>query len=128
MNSDHGFTLAESFMTITAIIVVSFLLYGQWQYTEASQRDSARKIAINTIHYYLKESYFRQNQAYPSSLNQDILSAINQELTKDPRGRTINSQLSDLRYIPGDCTVNACQRYELRADLEKEDDFVRTNR
>lgn len=114
-------------MTATAAVAVFFLLLGQWQNAEASRRDSSRKVAINTIHYYLREVYYQENKAYPAILTAQDLKAINEELIKDPAGRPIGAHDSDLRYTASKCAVNDCQHYELRASLEKEDDFIRSN-
>ncbi len=127
MHKQSGFTLAEGMVATAAIVIACVLVFSQWQYMGASQRDTKRKVAINTIHYYLEEVYFKKNQSYPSYLTASDLTSLNDELIKDPYGRAIGDQASDLHYTPGNCVVNACARYELRANLEKEDDFIRVN-
>lgn len=127
MKAQEGFTVAETFVAVTAAIAVAFLVYGQWQYAGASHRDSDRKTAVNTMHYYLEEVYFKQYKSYPAFVDASVFNSVNEDFIKDPSGHAIGEPASDFHYHASGCTVNACQRYELRTSLEKEDDFVRTN-
>lgn len=125
--SESGFTFAEILIALTCGILAVGLFYQQWQYSAMNRRDSARKTSVNAIHYYLNEVQKKETGSYPLELDKYQLKGVDQTLMKDPDGNRIGDPKSSIRYIPGDCSGNKCARYELRADLEKEEDFIRTN-
>ena len=45
----------------------------------------------------------------------------------DANGHKIGKSESEYRYEATGCDNNKCKGYTLRADLEKEDDFVKSN-
>ena len=49
-------------------------------------------------------------------------------LLADPTGKKIGESESNLRYEPRNCTDGKCRGYTLRADLEKEADFIKDSR
>lgn len=125
MHRQSGFTIAELLIALAMLTAASLFVYSQWQYTAAAERDSDRKIAINAIDAYLQEVYLATNNEYPLLLDPKAITAINEDELRDPSGRPVTDFRSDLRYEPGNCTENACQRYTLRAALENEADFIR---
>lgn len=125
MNRQPGFSIVGLLVGIALLLGVGFFVFGQWQTAETSKRDSQRKVAINSLHYYLERSHFPAQKTYPIQLNEELLRGITPEETKDPAGRVIGEPTSDLRYEPFDCNGSTCAGYTLRADLEKEADFIR---
>ncbi len=125
MQKQAGFTVTEVLIAIVLASIIGLFIFNQWQYANASQRDTERKTAINAIHAYLERTYYPANQNYPVALNEAFLKALNEDETKDPAGRVIGSAQSDLRYEPFGCDGMSCSGYTLRANLEKEDDFVK---
>lgn len=122
-----GFTVTELLIAAAMVLAVGFFLQSQWQYFTLADRNAERKTAINATHYYLQEVYFPANNSYPAVLRPDDIDAINAAMLQDPAGRPISSPQSDLRYQPGECQAGKCQRYELRADLERAEDFIRSS-
>lgn len=125
MSKQHGFTLPELFIAILLVAVIALFALSQEQSAQAARRDDIRKTSINAMYFFLEEVYFPAHKAYPTSLTVDNMKGVDPELLKDPGGTLIGNKDSNYRYEPGDCAGNNCQRYTLRADLEKEDDFVR---
>lgn len=122
-----GFTVIELVIAIVILAGASILFFYQKNNIEMANRDNQRKIAINSIYYSLEKVYYAQNKSYPASLDSSSLTTLDPELLKDPYGNLINSEESNYKYDPTGCTQNACTGYSLRADLEKEADFIKTN-
>jgi hypothetical protein len=80
------------------------------------------------MHYSLEEVYFAKNKSYPVEITDTTLGSLDSAFLTDPDGKKIGDKDSDYRYEGSNCTNNACRSYRLRADLEKEADFVKTNR
>lgn len=121
-----GFTIAELLIALAMLLGASILALSQWQYAETRERDSDRKTAINALHYYLEEVYKPANNgSYPAVLDAEAIEALQPDELRDPLGRIVTDPASDLRYEPGGCNGDLCGRYTLRADLEKESDFIR---
>lgn len=125
MHKESGFTLAELFIAIVMLAAAGLLVYSQWQEAEVQQRDSDRKVAVNAIHAYLENIYAPQNDGYPVALDPEAIEALSPDQLRDPSGRLVTDFASDLRYEPGQCSEMVCQRFTIRANLEKEADFIR---
>lgn len=125
MRHSSGFTITELVIFLALIIGLTGLFLLQRQTSAAGARDDQRKIAINTIDYALRQSYFTTHEAYPRRIEKDTLAAIDPALLKDPSGRMIGAYDSDYRYEPAQCEGNACKAFTLRANLEREADFVK---
>ena len=96
---------------------------------EAADRDDQRKTALNAMYYSLEEVFYKKDQYYPSTISTKNLPSVEPRLFKDPFGRAVGSQGSDYRYEATGCDGGAkCRGYRLRADLEKESDFVLNSR
>lgn len=92
----------------------------------ASHRDIERKTAINAIYYNLVEVAKPTLSGYPRILAAEHLKAMDSALLTDPQGKKLGAQGSDFRYEPTDCNGgDICQSFILRADLEREDVFVK---
>lgn len=128
MKSSRGFTVIELLIIVGLFAVASVVFFMQKSQVEVSARDEARKTSINAMYYSLEEVYFKQNQAYPRTVNAEILPSVDPALFKDPSGVKIGEGTSNFRYEPLDCNGDSCKGYSLRTSLENEDDFVKTNR
>lgn len=125
----HGFTVLELLVIIVILTVGSWLFFSEKARIDAVQRDSQRKMAINSMYYNLEEVYYEKNHYYPATIDSKTLRAMDPILFSDPAGIKLGDTGSDYRYNGIDCTTDGhCKRYELRTILEREDDYVKTNR
>lgn len=124
-----GFTAVELIVAITILIGAGLLVAWQKNDIDAANRDSQRKTSINAIHYSLEEAYYPANgNTYPEVLSADTLKGLDPALLSGPNGNRIGENDSSLRYEPRNCSEGKCRSYSLRADLEKEADFVKESR
>ena len=124
-----GFTVVELLVVITLLAIGSWVYFTERARVDAIQRDAARKIAINAMYYNLEEVFFEKNGYYPSSIDSKTLRAMDPNLFNDPNGIKLGTSGSDFRYNGKECGVdNTCNGYELRAELEREDDYIKLNR
>jgi type II secretory pathway pseudopilin PulG len=128
MKRPYGFTVIEVIVVTLFLSVVTVVLFMQRADLTATHRDEQRKVAINAMYYSLEEIYFAQNKAYPTAITEKTLPAIDPSLLTDPTGAKIGEKTSNYRYEGINCNNDTCKGYTLRADLEKEADFVKTNR
>ena len=128
MKSSSGFTVVELLVTIVFLGIVGTILFQQQQSLRVIHRDQDRKVAINAIHYNLEEVVKPTLGGYPRILSAIQLKAMDKELLKDPSGVAVGQPTSEYRYEPTGCNGgDICTGYTLRADLEREADFVKTN-
>lgn len=123
-----GFTVIELLFIIVLIGFASVLFYVQKQNIEASARDDKKKIAINAMYYSLEEVFYPAHKYYPQTINSEILPSVDPDLFKDPNNLTINTAGSAYKYSPTNCSDNKCKSYTLKASLEKEADYTKTNK
>lgn len=128
MKSSRGFTVIELLIVVVLFSVASVVFFVQKNHVEVAARDEARKTSINAMYYSLEEVYFKAHNAYPRTLTAETLPSVDPEQFKDPHGVKIGESDSDFRYEGLNCTNDVCKGYTLRAKLENEDDFVKTNR
>lgn len=128
MKSSRGFTVIELVIVITLFAVASVVFFVQKNHVETAGRDEARKTSINAMYYALEEVYFKENKAYPQTINSDVLTTIDPELFKDTKDVKIGESTSEFRYEPTNCSDNSCKSYTLRTTLENEDDYIKKNR
>jgi prepilin-type N-terminal cleavage/methylation domain-containing protein len=122
-----GFTVIELLVAVVVLALAGTVFLIQKNDLKTSARDNDRKVAINAIHYSLEKVYFPANKSYPRVINDKTVSSIDPSLLKDPHGQAIGENGSDYRYEPSGCDGDACKGYSLRANLEREDDFVKTS-
>ena len=121
-----GFTLIELMIVgaFAALLVIIFFL--QKSNVEAMDRDDARKTAINAMYYALEEYYYPKYGYYPDTISEENLPVIDPELFTDPFGTNLGIEGSNYTYEVANCnSKNECQEYTLRAQLEKEDTYIK---
>lgn len=124
-----GFTVVELLVAVVVLMSIGLIVLSQKNTLESIHRDKERKTAINAIYYNLEEVVKPASNGYPSTLSAAQLKAMDKDLLKDPWGKTIGEKDSNYRYEPTGCGGGTvCSGYTLRADLEREADFVKTNR
>ena len=125
----RGFTVIELLVVIVILIVGGWLFFSEKARVDAVTRDNERKTAINAMYYNLEEAYYPKYGYYPSSIDSKVLRAMDADLFTDPFGSTINSTGADYRYDPTGCSTDGhCTGYTLRAIMEREADYTKTNR
>lgn len=128
MKRSQGFTVIEVIVVTLFLGIATTVLYVQKNNLAATARDDQRKTAINAMYYSLEEVYFQKNKNYPAEITDKTITAIDPALLTDPNGIKIGDKDSSYLYEGVNCTNDACKGYSLRADLEKEADFIKTNR
>jgi prepilin-type N-terminal cleavage/methylation domain-containing protein len=123
-----GFTVVELLVAVVVLVLAGSIFFVQKNELKTTERDKDRKTAINAIYYNLEEVYFPANKSYPRAINASTVKAMDPALLKDPNGVAIGEQSSDYRYEPSGCDGDACKGYTLRANLERENDFIKTNK
>ena len=124
-----GFTLVEILVVIGFLGLLFIFALLQYFTLSAMDRDEQRKTAINAMYYSLEEGFYAQNGYYPQTISDTILTTMDPELFTDPDGVNLGSEGSTYTYEPADCDDNGhCQEYTLRADLEREDDYIKRSR
>ena len=125
----QGFTVIELLVVMVILAVGGWLFFNEKARIDSVERDNTRKIAINAMYYNLEEVYYVKNGYYPSTINSKVLRAMDPTLFTDPYGTKMNEAEADYRYEPVDCTTDGkCTGYSLRASLEREGDYIKTNR
>lgn len=124
----HGFTLLELVITITFAGLLFLFFFVQKNNLDALQRDEDRKTAINAMYYALEESYFKTHGYYPETISEENITVIDPALWTDPSGYNLGDPRSSYTYQPANCDNGHCKGYTLKADLEKEATYIKTNR
>lgn len=128
MKRSEGFTVIELIVVIAFLAVATTVLFMQKNNLSASARDAIRKTAINAMYYNLEEVFYEKNGHYPAKIDSKTLRAMDPTLFTDPDGIKMNEADANYRYEGTNCDNDKCKSYTLRADLEKEADYVKTNR
>lgn len=129
MKQTHGFTVIEILVVIVLLSVGGWLFFNEKASVSATQRDEARKISINAMYYNLEEVYYPQHKSYPAQIDSKTLRAMDPELFTDPNGAKMNAEGSEFRYEGLNCTTdNKCKAYKLSSAMEREGEYVKTNR
>jgi general secretion pathway protein G len=128
MKRESGFTVIELIVVIVFLGVAATLLLIQKGNLEAAKRDNQRKTAVNAMYYNLEEVFYEKNKFYPSKIDSKTLRAMDPGLFTDPNGVKMNETKSTYRYDGTNCDNDKCKSYTLRADLEREADYIKTNR
>lgn len=124
-----GFTVIELLVVIILLAVGSWLFFTEKARVTAVQRDAARKVAINAMYYNLEEVYYAQNHYYPTTIDSKTLRAMDPALFTDPNGVKMGDASANYRYDGTDCSTDGkCTGYTLRSSMEREADYVKSNR
>lgn len=124
----RGFTIIELAVVIVFATLLVILFFVQKINTDAMHRDEQRKEAINAMYYALEEDFYAKNSYYPEEISEENLKVMDPELFTDPYGINLGSEGSTLIYEPANCENGKCKEYTLRAQLEKEDEYIKKNR
>lgn len=124
-----GFTVVELLVVIVLLAVGGWLFFSEKARVNAIQRDASRKIAINAMYFNLEEVFYEKNGYYPATIDSKTLRAMDPALFTDPFTTKLGETDSNYRYTGTNCTTDGkCKSYELRSTMEREDDYVKTNR
>jgi hypothetical protein len=91
-------------------------------------RDERRKTAINAMYYALEEDFYKEHKYYPETISEENIKSIDPSLWTDPSGFNLGNSDSSYSYTPGNCEKGRCKEYVLKAELEKEDAYIKNNR
>ena len=126
MNEKKGFTVIELMIVgafAALLLVIGFI---QKANVEAMDRDDQRKIAINAMYYALEEYYYPKYGYYPETIDETVQPVIDPQLLTDPLGTNLGIDGSSYSYEVANCnSENHCREYTLRAQLEKEDTYIK---
>ena len=129
MKTRKAFTVLELILAIVFVSIFVVLFFFQKQNIAAMERDEKRKTAINAFYYALEEGYFTENNAYPENIESaEILPWIDPNLFTDPFGFNLWDKDSNYSYEASNCENGKCKSYTLRAEMEKEEAYVKNSR
>ena len=128
MKSKQGFTILEIIIVAAFASLLLILFFIQKSNIDAMNRDEQRKTAINAMYYALEESYYKDHGYYPETISEENIKVIDPALWTDPLGFNLGDSLSSYSYTPANCNEGKCKEYTLKADLEKEDAYIKSNR
>ena len=128
MSYKKGFTVLEVIIVATFAALLLIFFFLQKQNVDAMNRDEQRKTAINAMYYALEEGFYKDNGYYPETISEENIKIIDPALWTDPNGFNLGDAASSYFYEPANCTEGKCQEYILKAQLEKEDAYVKYNR
>lgn len=127
-SSKSGFTIIELAVVIAFATLALLLFFIQNANIQAMDRDKQRKTAINAMYYALEEGFYADNGYYPETIDTDNLTVIDPNLFTDPSGIILGENGCSYVYDAANCSDGRCKEYTLRANLEKEDDYIKKNR
>lgn len=126
MESKKGFTLIELMLVGAFVGLLMIIFMVQKSNIDAMDRDDQRKTAINAMYYALEEYYYPKYGYYPDEITEENLPVIDPELFTDPQGINLGSDSSSYSYEVANCnSQNQCREFTLRANLEKEDTYIK---
>jgi len=128
MKKTQGFTVIELVIVAVFASLLFLLFFIQKGNLDAMSRDADRKTAINAMYYALEEGYYKEHGYYPETISEENITIIDPALWTDPNGFNLGDALSDYSYEPANCKEGKCKEYFLKAKLEKEDTYVKSNR
>ena len=128
MKVKSGFTILEIIIVGVFASLLLILFFVQKSNIDAMERDEDRKIAINAMYYALEESFYAEHKYYPESISEENIKVIDPALWTDPLGYNLGDPSGSYFYEPANCENGKCKEYTLKANLEKEDAYVKYNR
>ncbi|MBR3137782.1 type II secretion system protein [Candidatus Saccharibacteria bacterium] len=124
----RGFTVLEIIIVAVFASLLLIFFFIQKSNIDAMKRDEDRKVAINAMYYALEESYFKDHGYYPEFISEENIKVIDPSLWTDPNGYNLGDPQSSYSYEAANCKDGKCKEYTLKAKLEKEDTFIKSNR
>ena len=128
MKVKNGFTIIEIIIVAVFASLLFILFFVQKQNIDAMNRDEDRKTAINAMYYALEESFYKDHGYYPESISEQNITVIDPALWTDPSGINLGDPASSYSYEAANCKEGKCKEYTLKANLEKEDAYIKYNR
>ncbi len=129
MQEKKGFTLLEIMIVGAFVSLLVVMFFIQKANVDAMNRDDDRRTAINAMHYALQEYYYPKYGYYPLEISEEVLPVIDPALFTDPLGINLGNDGSSYSYEPANCnSENQCREYILRAQLEKEEAYIKTGK
>ena len=128
MRIKRGFTILEIIIVAVFASLLLILFFVQKANIDAMERDEDRKIAINAMYYALEEDFYAEHGYYPEKISEDNIKVIDPALWTDPSGNNLGDLGSSYSYEPANCKNGKCKEYTLKAELEKEDAYIKYNR
>ena len=128
MKRKSGFTLLEIIIVAVFATLLLILFFIQKSNVDAMHRDEQRKEAINAMYYAIEEAFYPTHGYYPDSISESNIKVIDPALWTDPFGYNLGMEGTSYFYEPANCTEGKCKEYVLRAELEKEDMYIKRNR
>ncbi len=128
MNKKKGFTIIEIIIVAIFASLLLILFFVQKSNLDAMKRDEDRKTAINAMYYALEESFYKEHKYYPETISEENIKVIDPSLWTDPNGINLGDPASSYSYTPANCENGHCKEYILKAILEKEDVYIKSNR
>lgn len=123
-----GFTLLEVVIVGAFAALLFILFFVQKTNVDAFKRDEDRKTAINAMYYALEESFYKDHSYYPETISEENIKVIDPALWTDPDGYNLGDPASSYSYEAANCKNGKCKEYTLKANLEKEDIYIKNNR
>jgi len=124
----NGFTIIEILFVALVAGVASVVFFIQKNNIEIVANDNTKKTAINAMYYSLEGVFYPANKYYPQTINSDNLKSVDPALFTDPNGAKINTAGGAYSYTPTNCQDGKCKSYTLKAILQNEADFIKTNK
>ena len=128
MKSKKGFTVLEIVIVSVFASLLLILFFVQKANIDAMKRDEDRKTAINAMYYALEESFYKEHHYYPESISEENIKVIDPALWTDPLGYNLDDPNGSYFYQPANCKEGKCKEYTLKAELEKEDAYIKYDR
>lgn len=123
--SQSGFTVIELIVVAVFLAVAAIFLFIQRSDLIATNNDTTRKTAVNSMYYSLEKVYYPANNAYPETINSATLPSVDPALFTDPNGKKPGDAGYEYRYNPINCTNGKCKNYTLSVNLQKEAEYVK---
>lgn len=128
MKRKTGFTILEIIIVGVFASLLLIIFFVQKSNLDAMSRDEDRKTAINAMYYALEESFYKEHKYYPEFISEENIKVIDPALWTDPLGYNLGVEGGSYSYEAADCLDGKCKEYVLKATLEKEDTYIKSNR